>query len=101
VELNGSTSPPGSLAGGISISDCPVVSMDGCTVSQNTGDGITLGNNSSVKGSTANQNGGKGIIVGDNSMVADCTSSNNPSDGIIAGDRTWRKSAYALREMLK
>lgn len=88
VELNGSTSPPGTTGGGIYISDQQTFCIEKCTISQNTGEGVTV--NASISSSISItdckvlSNSGGGIAVGGQctATVERCESSSNGGTGI-------------------
>ncbi len=99
VELNGSSSPVGVSSGGISITDCPVVSMDRCVVSQNTGDGVDVSAtiastiDISVTRCKAVGNTGGGIKVNKCAgELCDLFSSGNGAVGILLGSESSRVS---------
>lgn len=89
VELNGAGSPPGGVNGGLRLVDCPVVSMDRCVVSQNTGDGVSCSSITEMAQWSSSScrftsNTGHGLSLSNcPAVVTDCVSSSNGGTGIL------------------
>lgn len=71
-------------SGGINLSSCIAPRISAISASNNTGNGITT-NGGHVIDCTASNNSGFGISAGDNTLVSRCNASANTSDNIILG----------------
>lgn len=89
VELNGAGSPPGGVNGGMRLIDCPVVSLERCVVSQNTGDGVSCSSITEMAQWSSSQcrftsNTGNGLSLSNcPAVVTECVSSSNGGTGIL------------------
>jgi hypothetical protein len=97
IDLNGFTIRGVTVCSGLPITSCAptgigigvlgsgAIQLRNGFVSQMGGDGVHLGDWSSVEGVAAERNGGDGIAVGARSRVAGCRSARNGGRGIVSG----------------
>jgi hypothetical protein len=87
VSISGLTISNGNGSDSSGIYDLGTLTVTGCTISGNMGDGITtsLGTLLTVTNSTMSNNTGAGIICNGIAMVTNCTISGNMRGGIYSG----------------